>query len=308
MAVSGGLRGVRVCDGAEPEGGDRFIRRAKAIDHEDAVRIDDVAAAIRIGLVAIDDIEAIDGRDDLEPSGGAVADDDAIALAILANDERATAGGVAGQGATGLVDQRERDRAVTGVDLERLRIGAEVRGVRGGALRVVVVEEDLGPWRANGADERRERDRRGDRLAPRRAEAGALGGRLRDRATAIDRRVTRLGVGRDVAAGRVGARRSVGAVAARGGRGRDLLGAAHGARAEDEAKQWHEVTAHSGLDLHGGSFRVGREVQRPQCRPSSKNMLMSVRDGLVAREQGPPQTAGPAISGACASSVRKSMK
>ena len=38
------------------------------------MRIHDVAAAVRIGLVPVDHVETIDGGDDLEPGRGAVAD------------------------------------------------------------------------------------------------------------------------------------------------------------------------------------------------------------------------------------------
>jgi hypothetical protein len=60
------------------------------------VRVDQVAAARRVGRPAVDHVETIDRGHDLEPRVGRVADHDAVALAVLADDQGTSAGGDAG--------------------------------------------------------------------------------------------------------------------------------------------------------------------------------------------------------------------
>src|ERR1700733_14611153 len=133
VLVAGGLRGVRLGDLAEPERGDVAVGGAEAVDDEVAVRVDDVAAARRVGGLAVDDVEAVDRRDHLEARGGRAGDGDLVARAVLADDQRAAGGGVAGQQLAAGVGDADHQPAVAGGDLERLRRRPQVGGVRGDA-------------------------------------------------------------------------------------------------------------------------------------------------------------------------------
>src|ERR1043165_5213870 len=57
VAVARGVRSVRLGNAAESERGNVCIGRTEAVDHEGVVRIDDVAAAVRVRRLAVDHVE-----------------------------------------------------------------------------------------------------------------------------------------------------------------------------------------------------------------------------------------------------------
>ena len=91
VASAAGLRGVRVGDRGEAEGGDGAGARAEAFDLERREGHQNVAAVVERAGLAVDDIEPVDGADRLEAVARVVLQDDRVALTGLTDDERAVA-------------------------------------------------------------------------------------------------------------------------------------------------------------------------------------------------------------------------
>ncbi|MCC6645331.1 MAG: hypothetical protein IT374_07165 [Polyangiaceae bacterium] len=117
VAIVALLRRVRAAHRAEAERRDLGLAAAEPLDLDEPVRRDEVPALVGAAGPTVDDVEAVDGDDRLEPHRRVVAHHDDVAVARLADREQPPARGVARQRAAPIVAQRDRDRAVGDGDL-----------------------------------------------------------------------------------------------------------------------------------------------------------------------------------------------